>query len=47
MKDQLNNLLAKHTGKDIKTIEKDTDRDNFMSADDARKYGLIDKVIKK
>lgn len=47
MKDQLNNLLAKHTGKDIKTIEKDTDRDNFMSAEDARKYGLIDKVIKK
>jgi ATP-dependent Clp protease protease subunit len=47
MKDQLNSLLAKHTGKDIKAVEKDTDRDNFMSAEEAKKYGLIDKVIKK
>lgn len=47
MKDQLNQLLAKHTGKDIKSIEKDTDRDNFMTADEAKRYGLIDKVIKK
>ncbi|MDD2565361.1 MAG: ATP-dependent Clp protease proteolytic subunit [Candidatus Gracilibacteria bacterium] len=38
-------ILAKHTGKDIKTIEKDCDRDNYMSADDALKYGLIDKII--
>ena len=41
----LNQILAKHTGQNIKTIEKDTDRDNFMSADEAVKYGLIDKVI--
>ncbi len=47
MKDQLNTLLAKHTGKDIKAVEKDTDRDNFMTAEEAKKYGLIDKVIKK
>jgi ATP-dependent Clp protease protease subunit len=47
IKDKMNNLLSFHTGQDIKAIEKDTDRDNFMSADEARKYGLIDKVIKK
>lgn len=39
-------ILAKHTGKDIKTIEKDCDRDNFMSAEEALKYWLIDKIIK-
>jgi ATP-dependent Clp protease, protease subunit len=47
IKDKLNGVLAFHTGQDIKTIEKDTDRDNFMSADEAKKYGIIDKVIKK
>jgi ATP-dependent Clp protease, protease subunit len=47
IKDKLNGVLAAHTGQDIKTIEKDTDRDNFMSAEEARKYGIIDKVIKK
>lgn len=46
-KDRLNHILAKHTGQPIKTIEKDTDRDNFMSADEAVKYGLVDKVITK
>ena len=45
-KDNLNRILAANTGQTLKTIEKDTDRDNFMSAQDARKYGLIDKVIK-
>ena len=44
-KDTLNKILAKHTGQPIKTIEKDTDRDNFMSAKEALKYGLIDKII--
>ncbi len=44
-KDRLNNILAKHTGQPLKTIEKDTDRDNFMSAEDALKYGLVDKII--
>jgi len=47
IKDKLNSILALHTGQEIKTIEKDTDRDNFMSADEAKKYGIIDKVIKK
>ena len=46
-KNRLNDILARHTGKDIKTIERDTDRDNFMPASDAKKYGLIDKVIEK
>jgi ATP-dependent Clp protease, protease subunit len=47
IKDKMNTLMAFHTGQDIKNVEKDTDRDNFMSADEAKKYGLIDKVIKK
>jgi ATP-dependent Clp protease protease subunit len=47
IKDKMNQLLAFHTGQEIKTVEKDTDRDNFMSADEAKKYGIIDKVIKK
>lgn len=45
LKDSLNGYLAEHTGKSIKIIEKDTDRDNFMSAEESVKYGLIDKVI--
>lgn len=45
-KDRLNKILAKHTGQDIKTIEKDTDRDNFMNADEAKKYGIVDEIIK-
>ncbi|MGN0642941.1 MAG: ATP-dependent Clp endopeptidase proteolytic subunit ClpP [Huintestinicola sp.] len=44
-REKLNRILAENTGKDIKTIEADTDRDNFMSADEAAAYGLIDKVI--
>ncbi len=44
-KDKLNTIISKHTGKDIKTVEKDTDRDNFMSPEEALKYGLIDKII--
>lgn len=39
-------ILAKHTGQTVEQVEKDCDRDNFMSAEDALKYGLIDKVIK-
>ena len=46
VKDRLNHILAKHTGKNLATIEKDTDRDYFMSAEEAKTYGLIDKVIK-
>ncbi len=46
LKDKLNTMLAENTGQDLKTIEKDTDRDNFMSAEEACKYGLVDKVLK-
>jgi ATP-dependent Clp protease protease subunit len=45
MKERLNKILADTTGKDIKAVEKDTDRDNFMLPTEALKYGLIDKVI--
>ncbi len=41
----LNELLAKHTGQSISTLERDTDRDNFMSAEDAKSYGLVDEVL--
>ena len=47
IRDKLNRILAEQTGKPLKTIEKDTDRDNYMSADEACAYGLIDKVITK
>ena len=46
IKNKLNAALAEHTGQDIKTIEQDTDRDNFMSAEQACDYGLVDKVLK-
>ncbi|OGH78085.1 MAG: ATP-dependent Clp endopeptidase, proteolytic subunit ClpP [Candidatus Magasanikbacteria bacterium RIFOXYC2_FULL_40_16] len=46
LKEKLNSLLAKHTGQDMQTVEKDSDRDKFMSAEEAVIYGLIDKVIK-
>jgi ATP-dependent Clp protease, protease subunit len=44
-KDQLNRILAKHTGKPLKALEKDTDRDYFMDPKEAKSYGLIDKVL--
>ena len=44
---KLNTMLAAHTGQDVERIERDTDRDNFMSADEAVTYGLIDKVLGK
>lgn len=44
-KDRLTKILAAHTGQTYKTIEKDTDRDNIMNAEDAVKYGLVDKII--
>ena len=47
LKEKLNNLLAKHTGQPLEKIERDTDRDNFMSAQEACDYGLIDKVLYK
>ena len=46
LRDRVNEILAYHTGKQIKEIEKDTDRDFFMSAADAKSYGLVDEVVK-
>ena len=46
-RDKLNRILAENTGKPLEVIERDTDRDNFMSAEDALAYGLIDKVYDK
>ena len=45
LKEKLNKILAEHTGKSIEEVARDTDRDNFMSAQEAMAYGLIDKVI--
>ena len=45
LRDKLNKYLSENTGRDLKTVEKDTDRDNFMSAEEALKYGIIDKVL--
>ena len=45
LKDKLNRLLAKHTGQPLEKVERDTDRDNYMSAEEAQAYGLIDQVI--
>ncbi len=45
MRDSLNQILQKHTGQPLETIEKDTDRDYFMGAEDAAKYGIIDEVL--
>lgn len=45
LKNKLNKILAKNTGKDIKQIEQDTERDYYLSADEALQYGIIDKII--
>ena len=45
IKDKLNRIMAEHTGQPLEQIEKDTDRDNFLSAQEAAEYGLIDKVL--
>ena len=47
VKKTLNEIYARHTGRDVEVIEKDMDRDNFMSAQDAVTYGLIDKVVER
>jgi len=47
IKDKMNKILAAHTGQKIATVEKDSDRDYYMSAEEAKNYGLIDKIIKK
>ncbi len=45
IKNQLNHILSKHTGQPVKKIESDTDRDFWMTSDEAKKYGIIDKII--
>jgi ATP-dependent Clp protease protease subunit len=47
MKHRLNKVYAEHTGQDIKEIEKALERDNFMSADQAKEFGIIDEVVSK
>lgn len=46
MRERLNSVLSKHTGQDMETIQRDTERDNFMSADEAAEYGMIDQVLR-
>jgi len=45
LKDSLNKILVKHTGKPYETVEKDTDRDNYLTAEQAQAYGIVDEVI--
>ena len=45
LKEKLNRLLAKHCGRDLADLERDTDRDNYMSAEEAKQYGLVDQVL--
>ena len=47
LKDKLNRIMAEHSGQSLEQLEKDTDRDNFLSADQAQAYGLVDKVISR
>lgn len=47
LKERLNEILAQHTGKPVAQVEKDTDRDNYMTVEEAKKYGIIDEIIKR
>jgi len=47
IKNKLNQILAKHTCQALKKIEKDTDRDFYMTAEEAKEYGIVDEIIKK
>jgi ATP-dependent Clp protease, protease subunit len=47
LKERMNQMLAHHTGQPVERIARDTDRDNFMSGDDAQAYGLVDQVLHK
>ena len=47
VREKLNKIIAKNTGQDLKKVEKDTDRDYYMSAEEAVEYGIIDQVIEK
>ncbi len=46
-KETLNNIISRHSGQNVKQVEKDTDRDNFMTAEESVKYGLVDRIIEK
>jgi ATP-dependent Clp protease protease subunit len=46
IKERMNQILASHTGQSVKKIEQDTDRDYFMNSEEAKKYGIVDKIIK-
>ena len=46
-KTKLNNILSENTGQSFEKVEEDTDRDNFMTADEAKQYGLVDEVIRR
>jgi ATP-dependent Clp protease protease subunit len=46
LKKRLNRLISHHTGQTVETVEKDADRDNYMTADEAKAYGLVDEVVK-
>jgi ATP-dependent Clp protease protease subunit len=45
LRDRLNKILVKHTGQTLKKIEKDTDRDYYMSAEEAKEYGIVDEIV--
>jgi ATP-dependent Clp protease protease subunit len=45
LKQRLNSIIAKHAGRSIDQVEKDTDRDNFMTSEEAKNYGLVDEVV--
>jgi ATP-dependent Clp protease protease subunit len=47
IKERLNKILSKHTGQALGNIEKDTDRDFYLTSEDAKEYGIVDKIIKK
>ena len=47
LREKLNRILAKNTNQELKTIESDTERDNFMDSNEALKYGIVDKIIEK
>ena len=47
IKERLNRLMAEHSGQDYETVARDTDRDNFMTAQAAKEYGLVDEVLSK
>ena len=46
LEEKVNEILAKHTGKTLKKVEQDTDRDNFLNANEAKTYGIIDEIVK-